>query len=52
MRALLLDVEEPSCLGAPLYLSPHARYLYGCLRAIGVTDESCHYATIDEIRDD
>ncbi|RLF60697.1 MAG: radical SAM protein [Thermoplasmata archaeon] len=45
----LLDgfVDEPSCLGVPPYISPHARYIAGAIKDAGAEYE---YMTIEEWR--
>lgn len=45
-------IDEPSCLGVPPYLSPHARYIYGALLAGGVEENKIEYKTIDQVRED
>ena len=53
IKTLLLDgyLDEPSCLGVPPYISPHARYLYGALMAGGIPEEMIDYLTADSYRD-
>lgn len=50
MRALILDgyVDEPSCLGVPPFISPYPRFIYGALKAAGI---SAVYTTIDSFRE-
>ena len=52
IKTLLLDgyLDEPSCLGVPPYISPHARYLYGALVAGGIPEELIDYLTADSYR--
>jgi len=52
IKTLLLDgyLDEPSCLGVPPYISPHARYLYGALEAGGIPEEMIDYLTADSYR--
>lgn len=53
-RVVILDgyIDEPSCLGVPPYLSPHARYIYGALIYGGIKEERIDYVTIDQVRED
>ncbi len=53
IKTLLLDgyLDEPSCLGVPPYISPHARYLYGALLAGGIPEKMINYLTADSYRD-
>ena len=53
IKTLLLDgyLDEPSCLGVPPYISPHARYLYGALLAGGIPEEMIDYLTADSYRE-
>jgi len=49
MKAIIIDgyVDEPAVFGVPPYISPYARYVYGCYAYFGVEPE---YLTIDTLR--
>lgn len=51
-KVFILDgyLDEPSCLGAPPYISPHVRYTFGALLAAGLKEEEIGYGTIDQLR--